>query len=396
MTKSADGVPQLVVDDPFDRAWRRVGLALDRVGFTVVDRDRSKGVYFVRYADPEVDGAQGPESGFLSKLDVLEGQHREAGAVPDHGRRQSAPRARDRAGPEGRARQDPERRAHPRAPARPAQVTAAAAMAAAAVAPIARLMRFASLGSGSEGNGLVVEAGGTRVMIDCGFGVRDTAARLARLGLAPTIARRDPRHPRALRPRRRRRRVRGAARASPSGRRSARSPTPTGASTAWTRVYGFDSHDAFAIGALAITPVAGAARRARAGAVRRRRTARGGSACSPTSARRRRTSRRALSGCDALVLECNHDLETARARSYPPAAEGAHRRPLRAPRNDDAAALLARSTRRGCEHVVAAHLSQQNNTPQHGPRRAGRRARLRRRTGSASPTRPTGFDWREL
>ena len=43
-------------------------------------------------------------------------------------------------------------------------------------------MRFASLGSGSEGNGLVIEADGTRLMIDCGFGVRDTSARLARLG----------------------------------------------------------------------------------------------------------------------------------------------------------------------------------------------------------------------
>ena len=48
--KAPDGASQLVVDDSFDRAWRRVGLALDRVGFTVVDRDRSKGVYFVRYA----------------------------------------------------------------------------------------------------------------------------------------------------------------------------------------------------------------------------------------------------------------------------------------------------------------------------------------------------------
>lgn len=45
----------LYIEDPFDRAWRRVGLALDRVGFTVEDRDRSKGVYYVRYADPEVD-----------------------------------------------------------------------------------------------------------------------------------------------------------------------------------------------------------------------------------------------------------------------------------------------------------------------------------------------------
>ena len=47
-------------------------------------------------------------------------------------------------------------------------------------------MRFASLGSGSEGNGLVVESGGTRVLIDCGFGVRNTAVRLARLRLEPS------------------------------------------------------------------------------------------------------------------------------------------------------------------------------------------------------------------
>jgi phosphoribosyl 1,2-cyclic phosphodiesterase len=46
-------------------------------------------------------------------------------------------------------------------------------------------MRFASLGSGSEGNGLVVEAGATRVLMDCGFGLADSVARLARLGLQP-------------------------------------------------------------------------------------------------------------------------------------------------------------------------------------------------------------------
>ena len=51
--KGSNGV-QLIVDDPFDRAWRRVGLALDRTGFTVVDRDRSKGLYFVRYANPDL------------------------------------------------------------------------------------------------------------------------------------------------------------------------------------------------------------------------------------------------------------------------------------------------------------------------------------------------------
>jgi outer membrane protein assembly factor BamC len=52
------------VDEGFDRAWRRVGLALDRVGFTVEDRDRVQGIYFVRYVDP--DGSN--KGGFFSRL----------------------------------------------------------------------------------------------------------------------------------------------------------------------------------------------------------------------------------------------------------------------------------------------------------------------------------------
>jgi len=53
--KGNDGTELLQVMEPFDRAWRRVGRALDRGGFTVEDRDRQKGVYFVRYADPEAE-----------------------------------------------------------------------------------------------------------------------------------------------------------------------------------------------------------------------------------------------------------------------------------------------------------------------------------------------------
>jgi outer membrane protein assembly factor BamC len=58
------------VFEPFDRAWRRVGLALDRVGFTVEDRDRQKGQYFVRYADTDAVDMQRKdgEKGLLSKL----------------------------------------------------------------------------------------------------------------------------------------------------------------------------------------------------------------------------------------------------------------------------------------------------------------------------------------
>jgi len=63
------GAGPLVVNDGFDRAWRRVGLALDRSGFTVEDRDRSKGVFFVRYIDPEVQAATSTSGeGWLDKL----------------------------------------------------------------------------------------------------------------------------------------------------------------------------------------------------------------------------------------------------------------------------------------------------------------------------------------
>jgi outer membrane protein assembly factor BamC len=65
---SADKGSTLQVFESFDRAWRRVGLALDRVGFTVEDRDRSQGVYFVRYVDPEVDATGKKSDGILSKL----------------------------------------------------------------------------------------------------------------------------------------------------------------------------------------------------------------------------------------------------------------------------------------------------------------------------------------
>lgn len=56
-TTSAGGQPELVLADGFDRAWRRVGLALDRTGFTVEDRDRTKGLYFVRYRPSDANTA---------------------------------------------------------------------------------------------------------------------------------------------------------------------------------------------------------------------------------------------------------------------------------------------------------------------------------------------------
>lgn len=67
LVKAADGAPGVSIPEAFDRSWRRVGLALDRVGFLVEDRDREHGVYYVRYADPDVRTSKEKE-GFLSKL----------------------------------------------------------------------------------------------------------------------------------------------------------------------------------------------------------------------------------------------------------------------------------------------------------------------------------------
>ena len=62
---AAGSTSAVQLNEEFDRAWRRVGLALDRTGFTVEDRDRSKGIYFVRYVDPTVEKK---EPGFFGKM----------------------------------------------------------------------------------------------------------------------------------------------------------------------------------------------------------------------------------------------------------------------------------------------------------------------------------------
>ena len=62
---NVNNVPVVQMDEGFDRAWRRVGLALDRTGFTVEDRDRSQGTYFVRYVEPVTNKT---EPGFFSKI----------------------------------------------------------------------------------------------------------------------------------------------------------------------------------------------------------------------------------------------------------------------------------------------------------------------------------------
>ncbi len=68
VVKEADSSVTLNLNDPFDRGWRRVGLALDRIGFVIEDKDRSKGLFFVRYADVEINDGPTKKKGLLDTL----------------------------------------------------------------------------------------------------------------------------------------------------------------------------------------------------------------------------------------------------------------------------------------------------------------------------------------
>ena len=68
LVKGDNGERTLTLEDQFDRAWRRVGLALDRVGFTVEDRDRSQGLYYVRYIDPQIDNKSAEKPGLWARM----------------------------------------------------------------------------------------------------------------------------------------------------------------------------------------------------------------------------------------------------------------------------------------------------------------------------------------
>lgn len=68
VNKESDSSVTLSLKDPFDRGWRRVGLALDRIGFVIEDKDRSKGLFYVRYADVDIDDSPKKKKGLLDTL----------------------------------------------------------------------------------------------------------------------------------------------------------------------------------------------------------------------------------------------------------------------------------------------------------------------------------------
>ena len=254
------------------------------------------------------------------------------------------------------------------------------------------MIRFASLGSGSSGNATIVERDNTRVMMDCGFSLGETKARLERLGLAPSqltaivVTHEHDDH------------LGGVARFA---KRYAIPVYLTRGTAQWlpedfplSLVRIIDSHTVFAIGDLQVEPfpVPHDAREpvqyvfgdgaARVGVV----TDLG---CTTAHVEEK------LSACDAIVLECNHDLDMLMTGSYPVSLK--HRVSGRFGHlsNRDSGALLANLDCSKLKHIVAAHLSKQNNTP------ALAIAALAHALGCEDTwvgiaQQDTGFDWREI
>jgi len=222
-------------------------------------------------------------------------------------------------------------------------------------------LRFASLGSGSDGNALVVEADGTRLMLDCGLGPREVERRLARLALAPTdlagmvVTHEHGDHADGALAFARRHRLKvwmtyGTWRAIASD----------AAPDAGVGIV--DSHGPFAVGGVEVHPFA-VPHDARepvqfvfSDGDRRLGVLTDVGATTPHI-------EAMLSGCEALVLECNHDAGMLERGPYPAWLKDRIRGPYGHLANDAAAGLLATLDNRQLRHIVAAHLSRQNNTP---------------------------------
>ncbi|HAY27002.1 MAG TPA: MBL fold metallo-hydrolase [Candidatus Accumulibacter phosphatis] len=222
-------------------------------------------------------------------------------------------------------------------------------------------MRFASLGSGSQGNALIVEAGGTRVLLDCGFSSREVTARLARLGIDPgglaaiLVTHEHADHVGGVFAFARRNQVavyltHGTQKAATRGR------------AAPADCHLIDGHAVFAIDGLEIRPypVPHDAREPVQYAF-----SDGNHRLGVLTDSGSITSHivDVLRACDGLVLECNHDRELLAASRYPAQLKQRIGGRFGHLENGQAAALLQQVDTRRLQHVVAAHLSQENNRP---------------------------------
>jgi len=223
-------------------------------------------------------------------------------------------------------------------------------------------MRFASLGSGSQGNCLIVDTGDTRLLLDCGFSTRATIEKLARLGISPEeidgvlVTHEHSDHiagvfrfacrfgiPVHL--------THGTHAAAPRGK----TPLPE------CRL--IDSHDIFAIGSLEIHPfpVPHDAREPVQYAFSNGQH-RLGVLTDSGSITQHIVD--VLRVCDALVLECNHDQAMLAASGYPIQLKRRIAGNYGHLDNRQSASLLRQIETQQLQHIVAAHLSEQNNRPQ--------------------------------
>lgn len=223
-------------------------------------------------------------------------------------------------------------------------------------------MRFACLGSGSKGNAWLVEQGSTRVLLDCGFGVREMATRLGRLGIqaddvdAILITHEHSDH------------ARGAARFSAKYGCDVLLTAGCGVvldamGDLPERVREIDGHEAFSVGNLEFHPfpVPHDAREpvqyvASDGARRWGLLTDAGHVTNHMVAM--------LQTCDAIALECNHDVDMLKRGGYPPSLKARILGRYGHLDNHAAAALLGRLNLDRLQHVVAAHLSEENNSPE--------------------------------
>lgn len=220
-------------------------------------------------------------------------------------------------------------------------------------------MRFAFLGSGSRGNALVFEHGDTRLLIDCGFSGKEMERRLARLDIAPEsltailVTHEHDDH------------VRGLARFAGRHRLPVWLTPGTFAALdakAPETSELFSPHEPFALDDLEILPfpVPHDAREPAQLVV-----SDGERRVAVLSDLGRVTPhvRAHLADCDALVLECNHDPEMLAAGRYPASLKRRVSGHMGHLSNNQAAALLADLDTSALQHIVAAHLSDNNNTP---------------------------------